>query len=151
MRTPRRVLTALIALLVGLGVAGCGSSQSGAPQPNFPATSTTQTGSAVTTTTMPTWLDSVYPTPNSTATVPVVVEVLHRLQSTEDHIRLLIDGVDVTSNATFDVGELKYTSGDGPVVLSPGEHTATVEEVVRPNYGSTFTVLDSYSWSFEVG
>lgn len=130
-----RLLTAVLAvLMVAVGSTGCSSAQS---EP-----------SSLPTTSVPNWVERVYPAPNSTTAVPDGVEVRHRLQSPQDNVRLLVDGVDVTTYATFDAGKLRYESGAGPVVLTPGEHTATVEQVTQPENGSEFRVLDSYSWSF---
>ncbi len=134
MRAPSRLLTALLAAVVALALAGCSPAQSET--------------SSLPTTSVPTWVERVYPAPNSTTAVPDAVEVRHTLQTSQDNVRLSVDGVDVTTYATFGAGKLRYESGAGPVVLSPGEHTATVERVTQPANGTKFQVLDSYSWSF---
>lgn len=134
MSSRSRLLTILVAMTVAVALAGCSSSQSET--------------SSLPTTSVPTWVERVYPAPNSTTAVPDSVEVRHTLQAPDDNVRLLVDGVDVTTYATFDAGKLRYESGAGPVVLTPGEHTATVERVTQPVNGSQFRVLDSYTWSF---
>lgn len=134
MRTTSGLATALMAIVVAVALAGCGPAQSEA--------------TSLPTTSVPNWVERVYPAPNSTTAVPDAVEVRHRIQAPGDNVRLLVDGVDVTTYATFDAGKLRYESGSGPVVLDPGEHTATVERVTQPANGSEFRVLDSYSWTF---
>lgn len=130
----RSRLMLLLIVVVAVGLAGCGPAQSEV--------------SSLPTTSIPSWVERVYPAPNSTTAVPDAVEVRHRLQTPEDNVRLLVDGVDVTTYSTFDAGKLRYESGAGPVVLGPGEHTATVERVTQPVNGAQFRVLDSYSWNF---
>jgi hypothetical protein len=73
-----------------------------------------------------------------------------RLPATDEEIRLIVDGVDVTTYAEFDAGKLRYESGAGPVVLSQGEHTAEVQRVVLPADQTEFSVLDSFTWDFRM-
>lgn len=105
----------------------------------------------VTTAAMPAWIEGVYPEPGATLAVPDAVEVDHILGDPETEIRLLVDGVDVTIYAEFDAATLRYRSGDGPVELSTGVHTAEVQRVALPADGSEYTVIDSFAWEFRVG
>lgn len=98
----------------------------------------------------PTWVESVVPEPGSVAKVPDAVEVEHTITSTDEDVRLLIDGVDVTTYATFDAGEIRYEGGVGPVPLNSGEHTAEVQRVRLPGNGLDYEVVDSYTWSFRI-
>lgn len=98
----------------------------------------------------PTWVEDVIPGPGAVATVPDAVEVDHSITATDEDVRLIVDGVDVTTYAVFDAGKLRYESGDGPVVLSTGDHTATVQRVLLRLDETDFRVLDSYSWEFRV-
>jgi hypothetical protein len=98
---------------------------------------------------MPSWVESVYPEPGSTAAVPDAVEVDHTLtESTDIDIRLVVDGTDVTTYATFEAGKLRYESGRGPVTLTAGDHTAEIQQVALPVEGAEYTVVDSFEWEF---
>ena len=98
---------------------------------------------------MPSWVESVYPEPGSTAAVPDAVEVDHELpEGTDIDIRLLVDGIDVTTYATFEAGKLRYESGEGPVTMAAGDHTAEVQQVTLPTKGDEYTVVDSFQWEF---
>jgi hypothetical protein len=81
-----------------------------------------------------------------------VVEVKHNIV-TPEYIRLVIDGVDVTSYATKGPSELDYRpAAQGPVSLAPGKHSARVDRM-RPVGGGGpdgATVVGSYSWSFTI-
>jgi hypothetical protein len=100
---------------------------------------------------VPEWIQGVVPEPSAVATVPDAVEVDHNLpEATDEEMRLIVDGVDVTTYAEFDAGKLRYESGDGPVVLSSGDHTAEVQRVLLPADQTEFRILDSFSWEFRV-
>lgn len=98
----------------------------------------------------PSWVETVYPAPGSSATT-LAVEVDHTITSTDNDVRLMVDGVDVTTYAAFDAGRLRYESGVGPVVLGGGEHWAEVQLVTLPHEGADYEVLDSYRWEFGIG
>ena len=99
----------------------------------------------------PDWIEDVIPEPSAVATVPDAVEVDHNIPAgTDENIRLIVDGVDVTMYAGFDAGKLRYESGDGPVVLSQGDHTAEVQRVLLPADQTEFRVLDTFTWEFRV-
>lgn len=97
---------------------------------------------------MPEWVEAVYPEPGATAAVPDAVEVDHTLQRLDEDVRLLVDGVDVTTYATFEAGKIRYESGVGPVELEGGSHTAEVQRVELEEFGEDYEVLDSFSWEF---
>lgn len=97
---------------------------------------------------MPEWVEQVYPEPGATAAVPDAVEVDHTLQRLEEDVRLLIDGTDVTTYATFEAGKIRYESGDGPVTLGGRSHTAEVQRVELVEFGEDYEVLDSFTWEF---
>lgn len=99
----------------------------------------------------PTWVQSVYPEPGATAAVPDAVEVDHAVTSGNEDVRLIVDGTDVTTYATFDAARIRYESGDGPVVLEQGDHWAEVQRVTLPAAGEQFEVLDSFRWEFRTG
>lgn len=98
----------------------------------------------------PTWVEAVVPEPGSVAKVPDAVEVEHTITSTNEDVRLLVDGVDVTTYATFDAGKIRYEGGSGPVPLDSGEHTAEVQRVRLPGEGLDYEVIDSFTWSFRI-
>lgn len=97
---------------------------------------------------MPAWLQSVYPEPGATAAVPDAVEANHSIQGPDQDIRLVVDGTDVTTYASFEAGKVRYESGVGPVVLGTGRHTAEVQLVELDEFGGEYRVLDSFSWDF---
>lgn len=99
----------------------------------------------------PDWVETVFPEPGSVLTTTDAVEVDHTLTATDNDVRLIIDGVDVTTYSAFDAGKLRYESGVGPVVLSSGDHWAEVQLVTLPAEGEQFEVLDSYRWEFRIG
>lgn len=100
---------------------------------------------------MPSWIETVFPEPGAVVTAADAVEVDHNLTATDNDIRLLIDGVDVTTYAAFDAAKLRYESGVGPVELDDGDHTAEVQRVVLSDDESQFEVIDSFSWEFRLG
>lgn len=101
---------------------------------------------------LPSWLTQLNPGPGATSSGLQVVEVKHNIV-TPEYIRLVIDGVDVTSSATKGPNELDYRpAGQGPVALAPGKHSARVDRM-RPVGGGGpdgATVVASYSWSFTI-
>ena len=99
----------------------------------------------------PPWVESVFPEPGAVVTAADAVEVDHNLTATDNDIRLIIDGVDVTTYAAFDAGKLRYESGVGPVVLEDGDHTAEVQRVVLAEDETQFEVVDSFEWEFRLG
>lgn len=99
----------------------------------------------------PEWVETVFPEPGAVVTAADAVEVDHNLTATDNDIRLIIDGVDVTTYAAFDAGKLRYESGVGPVVLEDGDHTAEVQRVVLAEEGTQFEVVDSFRWEFRLG
>ncbi len=99
----------------------------------------------------PSWVESVFPEPGAVMTAVDAVEVDHNLTETDNDVRLIIDGIDVTTYAAFDAGKLRYESGVGPVVLDDGEHTAEVQQVVLADDETQFEVVDSFQWEFRTG
>lgn len=97
---------------------------------------------------MPDWVESVYPEPDATAAVPDAVEVDHTLQRVDEDVRLVVDGVDVTTYSAFEAGKIRYESGVGPVILGGRTHTAEVQRVELDEFGEEYEVLDSFSWEF---
>jgi len=100
---------------------------------------------------MPSWVETVFPEPGAVVSALDAVEVDHNLTATDNDIRLVIDGVDVTTYAAFDAGKLRYESGVGPVVLEDGDHTAEVQRVVLADDETQFEVVDSFEWEFRLG
>ena len=98
----------------------------------------------------PVWVQDVIPGPGADATVPDAVEVDHAITGSDEDVRLLVNGVDVTTYATLEAGKIRYESGDGPVVLGTGHHTAEVQRVLLRTEEVEFRVLDSYTWEFRV-
>lgn len=98
----------------------------------------------------PAWVEAVTPEPGAVATVPNAVEVDHAIAATDEDVRLVINGVDVTTYATFEAGKIRYEASDGPVDLGTGDHTAEIQRVTLPVEGTDFSVIDSYTWRFRV-
>lgn len=95
-------------------------------------------------TTLPSWIESVRPLPDSAATANTVIEVAHRVVDPDHFIRVIVDGIDVTADTTEETaGTTIYRP------LEPGPHTATVERTLLPGQGEEFVVLDSFTWTFE--
>lgn len=130
-RDPPYSLLALV-VLITMAVVACGDDEA-TPGDTAP---------------LPDWLESVYPEPGATVAVPDAVEVDHTLQRVEHDVRLIIDGVDVTTYATFEAAKIRYESGDGPIELGDRRHTATVQRVRLPAYGVDYQVVDSFTWEF---
>jgi len=134
-RWPHCLLGLLGILLVGVLVPACS-----------PATGTSAPAP------LPSWLTQLNPGPGSTSSGLQVVEVKHNIV-TPEYVRLVIDGVDVTSSATRGPNELDYRpAGQGPVALAPGKHSARVDRM-RPVGGGGpdgATVVASYGWSFTI-
>jgi hypothetical protein len=86
---------------------------------------------------VPAWLQSVDPEPGATAAVPDAVAANHSIQGPDQDIRLVVDGTDVTTYASFEAGKVRYESGVGPVVLGAGRHTAEVQLVELANSGAS--------------
>ncbi len=99
---------------------------------------------------LPAWLRRVSPVPGASTAGATMVEVEHDLQGPDEDIRLLIDGVDVTTYASLEGGVLVYESGEGPVTLQPGRHRATAQRVSLPVQGAEPVVLESFTWAFSV-
>lgn len=99
----------------------------------------------------PEWIEAVYPQPDATLAVPDAIEVDHRLEEPETEVRLLVDGVDVTTYSNFEGAKIRYEPGFGPVDLGGGDHTAEVQRVSLPVDGTEYVVVDSYSWEFRTG
>ncbi len=98
---------------------------------------------------MPVWIDEVTPAPGASASGAAAVEVDHQVVADGEAVRLKIDGTDVTSYARSTATGLRYESGDGPVALDPGRHTATVEHTTFRD-GTDAEVLESWSWTFQI-
>ncbi len=110
----------------------------------------------------PEWLERVYPAPGAELSVTQAVQVNHGVVTSERAVRLVIDGVDVTTYADQDSpGLLEYDPDDiqaqPPVELEPGEHSAVAELLdVRPATdpgGLGYEVLgtiDTFSWTFTI-
>lgn len=98
----------------------------------------------------PAWVQEVIPEPGAVVTVPNAVEVDHAITATDEDVRLIVDGVDVTTYATFEAGKIRYEPSEGPVSLGTGDHTAEIQRVTLPAEGVDFTVIDSYTWRFRV-
>lgn len=137
----RIIFTAILALLVAVLASAC----------TDPATVDTTAASQPTTASQPpSWIEDVIPEPGAISAVPDAVEIDHNIVTTDEELRLIVDGIDVTAYAEFDAGKLRYESGAGPVELSPGDHTAEVQRVVLPADQTKYEVLDSYTWNFRV-
>lgn len=129
-----RRLTLVLLVLTALVVAGCTDPDSG-DDPDA----------------QPEWVEEVFPEPGATVAVPDAVEVRHTITATDENVRLIIDGVDVTTYASFDAAKLRYESGVGPVILESGDHVAEVQWVRLPAFGAQHEVLDSFTWEFRTG
>jgi hypothetical protein len=121
----------------------------------------------------PEWVDDVYPEPQAQATGELAVTVDHATLGAGRSVRLVIDGVDVTSQAVVGgppettepagqvpqqqspagPGQLRYDPQElrSPLVeLSPGEHVARAELVEQPEFGAPSRVVDTYEWGFSI-
>ena len=127
---------------------------------------------------LPPWLDRIYPADSQVVTATRDVQVDHNVVEPDESIRLLIDGVDVTTYSVEGRGELVYDPdrpipraeagagsredpaeeatneaplADSPADLSPGPHTATVQRLrVDPETGSIEETLDEFTWDFTI-
>jgi len=108
----------------------------------------------------PDWIERVYPPPGSELSVTQAVQINHNVVEDARQVRLIIDGVDVTSYAIGTTpGLLEYEFDEAeftPVELDPGEHTAVVElvDVVAPGADTGLEgseqpeILDTFTWTF---
>lgn len=100
---------------------------------------------------MPAWVRSVYPEPGAEASVTDTIQVVYSRPPPGQVVRLLIDGVDVTSDASRGAETIDYDPEKGPVHLTPGEHNVEVRLVVTSPDNSSDQTLDSFHWSFRAG
>lgn len=112
---------------------------------------------------LPSWIVSVRPEPGSESSSLQLVEVEHEVQTGGRSVRLIIDGVDVTSSSDFGSEErvtgpglLQYDPLGTPETANPevrldaGEHTARVELVELEDVGGGEEVIDSFTWTFSI-
>lgn len=101
---------------------------------------------------LPGWLSRVYPGPGAEGSVGQAMQVDYQVSGPEQNVRLFVDGVDVTTYAAIQPGELQYEIDQGlaPVELDPGPHRAAVELVDEPEQGEAVEVLDRFEWQFEI-
>lgn len=105
---------------------------------------------------LPAWVERVQPAPNSTSSGVSIVEVSHRVRGNQEGVRLLIDGIDVTTYADISRGLIHYDpSGtlDGqkaPVQLDSGTHEAVLQRVELPSFGEQHEVVDEFRWEFTI-
>jgi hypothetical protein len=100
---------------------------------------------------MPSWVRSVYPEPGAEASITDTIQVAYSRPAPGQVVRLLIDGVDVTSDASRGAETIDYDPERGPVHLTPGEHNVEVRLVVTSPDKSSDETLDSFQWSFRAG
>lgn len=139
----------ILALAVLAGAAAC--------TPDQPATPEAPSAAEY-----PEWIERVYPPPGSEASVEEGVQVLHGVVTPNRAVRLVIDGVDVTTYATqhspglleYDVEEI---APEPPVELDPGSHEAMVEllevDPATEEGGVDYEVLetiDMFAWTFTI-
>ncbi|HWB72311.1 MAG TPA: hypothetical protein VG452_08830 [Egibacteraceae bacterium] len=169
--TPLVRTVTLVAVLVAL-MSACRSDVSDE------AGGDTVVGGGEVTAELPPWLERIYPAEDQVVTVTRDVQVDHNLVEPDQGIRLLIDGVDVTTYSLEGRGELVYDPdrpippadppvgaredpaeqaaseapiAGGPVDLSPGSHSATVQRVrVDPETGFIEETLDEFTWDFVI-
>lgn len=105
---------------------------------------------------LPEWLNKVYPADGSETTATRAIEVRHNVVSPQERLRLVVDGVDVTTYAREGRGLLVYDADQAntPVELSPGTHRATLEYIRVPEDVTEpppeHDVLGTYNWTFEL-
>ncbi len=144
---PRRLLTACAA--VALLATGCFGDGADAIKAEAEADAEVDRD-------LPEWLVRVFPAPGQETTATRAIQVRHNAVAPDEGIRLILDGVDVTTYATNGRGLLEYDVDQtaSPVELKPGMHRAALE-YLRVSPESEFDpeqreVLDTYTWEFEV-
>lgn len=118
---------------------------------------------------LPDWIVNVRPEPGAQQSTLKLVQVEHEVPTGAREVRLLIDGVDVTTAANFGAqdrsidgervtgpGHLLFDPVNDPqaansrVILDAGEHTATAQLVELEEFGGSETVVDEFTWSFSI-
>ena len=100
---------------------------------------------------LPDWLVRVYPEPGAELSGNQEVQLEYTVDESSDQVvRLLIDGTDLTIHSDVTPGELSYDPevGTAPLELDSGEHTATAELVEVSDSGEE--TVDTFEWTFNV-
>jgi hypothetical protein len=100
----------------------------------------------------PEWVSKIFPEPGANTTATRALEVRHDANGPQEGVRLLLDGVDVTTYSEEGRGLLVYDpdAEAAPVELEPGRHSATLQLVRLPEAGEQHEVIDTYEWEFTV-
>jgi hypothetical protein len=149
-------MSALV-VLASILFAACGDS--GEARPASSATTSPRTDFS-----KPSWVVDVYPPDGAVAATERAVQLEYGLLDHQREVRLIVDGVDITSQCEGidrgpaggrfpSPGELRYDPTANPlalVPLKPGRHLATAKLVRLPEPGATLATLDEYDWSFTI-
>jgi hypothetical protein len=146
-------------MLAGVGAVACGddAGEDSAVRTTTPNSSDPR---------LPSWIQEVRPIPGASNSAERAVTLNAGTLEPKEELRLIIDDVDVTSQALVSEpvdpdqenrtptmnGRLRYDPRDVPgdplVRLQPGEHSATAELRSRPAFGEPTRVVDAYTWTF---
>jgi hypothetical protein len=130
------LLLAAPLVVVALPATACHKSHAAAPVPLV----TTQPP-------IPSWLVTVIPLRGSSDSGVMAVDIRDR-RTPPEYTRLTIDGTDVTAYAHKSPGLLHDVSGEGPVILKPGQHKIEVDRDVLGVGGAPDKLEDLYIYSF---
>ena len=100
---------------------------------------------------LPEWLVRVYPEPGAELSGNQEVQLEYTVDESSDQIvRLVIDGTDLTTHSEVTPGELSYDPevGTAPLELDSGQHTAVAELVEVLDSGEE--TIDTFEWTFNV-
>ncbi len=100
----------------------------------------------------PPWIESLYPKPGAQMSSVAVIEVEYEVPPTGRRVRLIVDGVDVTTVADAGFGRFHYdpSRSPAPVDLGSGEHRAVLKLVRLSGFGDAHELIDEYQWSFRI-
>lgn len=101
---------------------------------------------------LPPWIEQVRPPPGAESTAIRAIQVVHEPLSEREDLRLLVDGVDVTTYADRRLTVLEFDAAEdaAPIEFGPGSHQATVEYLRLPSPGERHEVIDTFTWRFTV-
>lgn len=130
-----RLIATVVLATVAVGATAC-SSATETPPPSSD--------------TLPAWIDEVTPRPGAAYAPDSGVSVRYQLPSIDQEVRLIIDGVDVTSVSTEGPDLLRYDTSQGIIDLNTGDHRAEARLVILSADGVETVPVDTYTWTFRL-